>query len=480
MENIDDFMQRKFDSDDPSERFPFREEYWEQAQALIEADERRRKRRRLLFWWLFSGMLAGIAAIWLWSGQANGPSGVASVNKASEQTRSIQPGTETGTLVASEPTSTSDDASSGTPDTKEKKSIDNQNISAQNPSEKPALKQDNEPQNQRMLNQKTVASNRPGRPNSLSDVSLKTRKNAQHNHLEKNQDTGVKTETWTAAPAHTAAMQPENPQLTQQRAPAATDALSPGSKLSAPNDASAAPQVIQLFDVLELPFPPADYMKSLLLKKIPPTPKPEIRPVHTKLFAWEAGAAASAWQAGTGFAGGFTGNYSWKEHWSLAAGVQVRYVPLTATEPVATDSTGNVSVQYRYSFGFERTESKRLVKSTINLELPISAHWQKGRFGWSAGVAPGILLGARNRIVQTKESSLGGVETLGEYAEKGQKNAFRNTYFNLFGSAEWRVLSHVGLSLQGNYRPGSIVKPAENVVAKKNFWFADLGVRWHF
>jgi hypothetical protein len=475
MENIDDFMQRKFDSDDPSERFPFREEYWEQAQALIEADERRRKRRRLLFWWLFSGMLAGIAAIWLWSGQANGPSGVASVNKASEQTHSILPGTETRVPGASEPTSASDNASSGISKITEKENIDNQHISAQNPPVIPALKQDNEPKNQRTQNQKTVASNRPGRPNSLPEVSLKTRKNAQRNHLEKNPDTGVKTETWTATPAHTAVMQPENPQVIQQRAPVAPDA-----KLSAPNDDVTAPAIIQLLDVLELPFPPADYLKSLLLKKIPLTPKPEIRPVHTRRFAWEAGAAASAWQAGTGFAGGFTGNYSLHGHWSLAAGIQVRYVPLTAAAPVATDSTDNVSVKYRYSFGFERTESTRLVKSTINLELPISAHWQKGRFGWSAGVAPGILLGARNRIVQTKESSLGGIETLGEFAEKGQKNGFRNTYFNLFGSAEWRVLNHVGLSFQGNYRPGSILKPAENVAPKKNFWFADLGVRWHF
>ena len=80
MENIDDFMQRKFDSDDPAERFPFREEYWEQAQALIEADEqRRRKRRRFLFWWFSGAALIGVGALWLWNDAQKQTSEMASV-----------------------------------------------------------------------------------------------------------------------------------------------------------------------------------------------------------------------------------------------------------------------------------------------------------------------------------------------------------------------------------------------------------------
>ncbi|HOY06687.1 MAG TPA: hypothetical protein PLO67_14865 [Saprospiraceae bacterium] len=474
-------MQRKFDSDDPSERFPFREEYWEQAQALIEADERRRKRRRLLFWWLFSGMLAGIAAIWLWSGQTNGPSGVASINTHnSEQTRSITPGPETGTPGTTESTGTSDDASSSISETTIRKNIDNQYISTENPTEKPALKQDNEPENQRMLHHKTPASKLPHNRNALPDKALKTRKNVQGSRPENDMNVGANAETGVPAPVPGFTVQPENNRETRPNASVEADAVPPSSTVLIAGDATAPPILIRLLEALELPFPPAHYLKNLSPRKIPSAPKPEIRPVHTNRFAWEAGAAASAWQAGTGFAGGFAGSYSLHGHWSLAAGVQVRYVPLTAVAPVATDSTENVSVQYRYSFGVERTESKRLVKNTVNLELPISAHWQKGRLGWSAGVAPGILLGARNTVVQTKETTLGGVQTLDGYTEKGQKAGFRNTYISLFGSAEWRVLPHVGLSFQGNYRPGSILKPAENVAPKKNFWFADLGVRWHF
>ena len=63
MENLDDFMRKKFDTDAPVERFEFREEYWEQAQALLEAEEqRRRKRRRWLIWWIFAGLLVAVVS----------------------------------------------------------------------------------------------------------------------------------------------------------------------------------------------------------------------------------------------------------------------------------------------------------------------------------------------------------------------------------------------------------------------------------
>ncbi|HRI58158.1 MAG TPA: hypothetical protein PK228_00465, partial [Saprospiraceae bacterium] len=63
-------MRKKFntDPDTPGDRFEFREEYWEQAKTLIEAEEaRRRKRRRWLLWWLFAGLLVG-AGCWVLAG----------------------------------------------------------------------------------------------------------------------------------------------------------------------------------------------------------------------------------------------------------------------------------------------------------------------------------------------------------------------------------------------------------------------------
>jgi len=69
VKNIDDLMQQKYDNDDPNGRFAFREEYWEQALALIEADEaRRRKKRRWLLWWCLAGLLLVAAGYGLGGG----------------------------------------------------------------------------------------------------------------------------------------------------------------------------------------------------------------------------------------------------------------------------------------------------------------------------------------------------------------------------------------------------------------------------
>ncbi len=58
MENLDDLMRKKFNTADEAGRFEFQEQYWDQARALIEADERKRKRRRILIWWWLGGIFA--------------------------------------------------------------------------------------------------------------------------------------------------------------------------------------------------------------------------------------------------------------------------------------------------------------------------------------------------------------------------------------------------------------------------------------
>ncbi len=49
MEHFDDMLRNTMANDYPDQRFEFREEYWLQAQALIESYERKR-RRRVIFW----------------------------------------------------------------------------------------------------------------------------------------------------------------------------------------------------------------------------------------------------------------------------------------------------------------------------------------------------------------------------------------------------------------------------------------------
>jgi len=62
MEHFDDMLRNTIANDYPENRFEFREEYWLQAQALIESYERKRKRRAIF--WVFTGLLLTTAAVW--------------------------------------------------------------------------------------------------------------------------------------------------------------------------------------------------------------------------------------------------------------------------------------------------------------------------------------------------------------------------------------------------------------------------------
>ncbi len=487
MENIDDFMQRKFDSDDPAERFPFREEYWEQAQALIEADEHRRlKRRRFLFWWFFSGLLVGAGALWLWLGQPGQASEWASgkdaaqpgvVTPAAPSLKNTLPGNDKSN-IATTPGSTNASSESGSGNSL--KNIDNQqdrvgegqvqagstpektketlSVSALPGVRKPALAP---PKN----NRKAPAAEKP---DSIEKSTVPGDPSSENNSPAR-----AKTTEQNAAIKQVTSILPDN----QAPAPANVP-VSPGDSTQATD---AVPTVsVALLEVLELPFPRAlRDRKNLVFHKTPKKYAAEIKPVSDKRFVWGAATSVSTWKSGTGYTAGIFGNYRLNAPWSLTAGLQLRYLPPPTTDPLP-DSSEQVSVQYRYSFGFERTEWRRTTVGLYYLEIPLAARWQRGRLGLEAGVAPGILLRARDQVTQTLESSLGGIETPTKRFETGEKSKFRRGYFSTFVLAEWRVVSRLGLTLRGNYRPGSILKPVENVEFEKYALGLDIGLRWRF
>jgi len=483
MENIDDFMQRKFDSDDPAERFPFREEYWEQAQALIEADERR---RRFVFWWFFSGLLVGAGVLWLWFGQPGQASEMAS-GKGVEQPGVVAPAapSEKNTLQDNDhstaiTTPGLTNESSEPVSNKSSKDIDNQqnrvgeeqaqteltpkktkdplSVSALPGVRKPAL---------------TPSENKRKAPSAKKKDSLEKSAVPGDPSPENNSPARAKMAEQNETVKQVIGNLPDN------QAPARANVLVPPTDSIQTSD--AAPTVrIALLEVLELPFPPVlRARKNLVFPKTPKKYAAEIKPVSDERFVLGAAASVSTWKSGTGYTAGFFGNYRLNTPWSLTAGLQLRYLPL-ATVDTLPDSSEQVSVQYRYSFGFERTEWRRTTVGLHYLEIPLAARWQRGRLGIEAGVAPGILLLAREQVTQTIESSLGGIETPVKRFESGEKTNFRRAYFSTFVLAECRVVSRLGLTLRGNYRPGSILKPLEDVEFEKYALGLDLGLRWRF
>ncbi len=487
MENIDDFMQRKFDSDDPAERFPFREEYWEQAQALIEADEqRRRKRRRFLFWWFFSGLLVGAGALWLWFEQPGQASEMAS-GKGVEQQHVVAPVAPSlqNTLPGNDKSSTAttpglSNASSEPVSDNSLKNIGNQ----QNRVGEEKKKAGSAPKSTKeTLSVSAIpgalkpavapSKNKRKAPSAEKPDNIGKGAVPGDPSIENNSPARAKTTEQNEAIKQVTGNLPDN------QAPARANVSVPPTDSIQTSDAAPTAS-IALLQVLELPFPPALFAgKNPVFYKKPKQYAAAIKPVSDKRFVWGAGASVSAWKSGTGYTAGFFGNYRLNAPWSLSAGLQLRYLPLSTADPLP-DSSEQVSVQYRYSFGFERTEWRRTTVGLHYLEIPLAARWQRGRLGIEAGVAPGLLLLARDQVTQTIESSLGGIETPVKRFESGEKTNFRRAYFSTFVLAECRLASRLGFTLRGNYRPGSILKPLEDVEFEKYALGLDMGLRWRF
>ena len=487
MENIDDFMQRKFESDDPAERFPFREEYWEQAQVLIEAEElRRRKRRRFLFWWFFGGLLMGAGALWLWSDQpwqttemasrngANQPGIVSPASPAVSNNapdRIVSPATDMAQPTGASPQPDSD---------KNTKNIDHQ----QNRVEESLF---NTTANQQKVKGNISASALPHKQIQTSAPSAhKSRATRTTGTLEpvKNIRSSVITSNPGAPSTENKTGQNAIVQSKTEHTPdlavlVQMDAAATSADAQSGTDPALTVQRIRL-TVLELPFPLAVQPgTNLVLKKRPKYAADVINPTPDRRFVFGAGASVSYWKNGPGYAADIFGNYRLNTRWSLSAGLRLRYVPLAEAGPLP-DSSENISVQYRYSFGFERTALERTTLGLHYLEIPLAARWQQGRLGLEAGVAPGVLVQVRDRVTETRETSLTGLETLANRLVSGEKTNFRRIHFNTFVLAEWRVVSGLGLTLRGNYRSGSVWKPVEDVVSEKGAWGLDMGLRWRF
>lgn len=480
MENIDDFMQRKFDSDDPAERFPFREEYWEQAQALIEADEqRRRKRRRFLFWWLCCGLLAGAGVWWLKSSPDPLAQGWTS-GISSEQTTADAPLEST----APEASNTTPEISIPKDNTPQNPSDDLTKSNIVPPSDRVGDRQHKPQQSTLDKSPKSLALNTSKasqplvRPDRKSD-SNKNLPDKTDKYSQKSTTKGqVQALQQTGLPL---GMPPQNdPKTSDHIPPATTENAASNHAFSAAVDVSDRRR-LRLLEALELPFPPARHAAfALSLKKMPQSFASPLQPVRTRRLTLGADAALSSWSAGAGYAAGVHIRYQPQAPWSFLAGIQLRYQPLSPVTAPSDTASGMVTVQYRYSFGVERTEWKRVPTGMHYLELPLAAHWQHGRLGLEAGVAPGVLLLVRGKVEQIKESSLGGIETGTSRYNNGAKSGFRKGYLSTFALAEFRIVPRLGLTLRGNYRPGSVLKPTEEFQPEKGFWNLDLGLRWRF
>ncbi len=473
MENMDDLMRQKFDSDDPRERFEFREEYWEQAQALLEQDEAGRRRRL----WLFIGLLLAMALL-AWFLVQQWGAGSLSENKAAEERLTLltekteneaypngkrtiyEPLTKPSNSVEGTMRSSRQDENKSTSSVPANLSLGTQQSRMGN---KGSIKPGNSGNTQDAgpLTGEQIAEG--GNSKSPSAAQPAQKGKAGKNKIE-NTPAGNTTQGNDQPPITTPPI--TNPPITHPPFTHPPFTHPPVTNIPTP---------LTLFTVPEQVIVP----RKLTVAKEPIAEK--TKPVQDQRFSFGLSLAGAAYQqpdtAGrwAGWAIGAFGNYRLNDHWSLMLGVQGRFVPGQGT--VADSSNPNQAEQLRYSFGYQRESWSRETRGLYYLEMPLSARWHKGPWSLEGGAAAGKLLSVRDRTEYTVESSLEGEKTETKKFAKSNVEAYNRTYLSGFAGAEYRLNNRFSVTSRAQYRFTPVFKTLGEGVKNKGLGNVELGLR---
>ena len=524
MENLDDLMRQKYNNDDPAGRFEFREEYWEQAVVLLEADEaRKRKRRRWLLWWTFAGLLLGVGAGFWYTNSDNSQTAAIRSGDAQEQSRA---GTSAATQVEGERhdsirsetklhTENKDSGTSSKIESSENNSHHEHTrvagISASNTTTEP----------NGIL---PAANDQGGKKQLTANASKRTSKNTTHSslkHVLPGSHGGEIQENETQVVAQTPEKDVQPKGNGEHNLPAGqVTALASGQtpvvdsgetskdvtviaeKVVSTENTGSTTTGVQAELSLLAPELPAQKLLDQLLENLFTLPLPlapatqdstqnaktpfraqqplvnQIKPVQDKRFAFGVSVAAATYkpapdQRWLGFNGAAFGTYRINKHWSALLGLGLRYQPGSWLD----SSTTVITESLRYSFGYTGTYSEKRNVGLLSLEMPLAAVWNRGTIGLEVGAAPGKLLYALERFKQSTKSSLEPEKTTRNRLEKGDSSPFASTYVNTFAGMSWRFSRNTSLSLRGTYRFGAILKATAEDPAVYGGFGVELGLR---
>ena len=456
MEHLDDHIREQFQQDDPARRFPFREEHWTQALALIEAAERKRRRRGLLWWW-FAGLLLLGGGWWGWRQSDRA--------EAADLHRPTAPGSA---LHPAQPAYESGPGADG-----------GQHAAAAGAPERAPGNTESQP---------AAGARQETAPKSPSPTQEKkpfrVAGQSRGGEEKAGRQTTASVEQKTAMPTV-----PVNPLLSEAADPAAVNDLLPNQpdpsagsvvEITAtdPGFSATRPHRAALVSLPAMVQPLTHSSGGFGLAQVP-YHFPRIRPVRTPVFALGLAASAAVYHpapAGRQWGatvGGYA-EYWFRPSWSLAAGLQWRKQPVVAG---STDTLTAVR-QLRYRFGYEEETFHRADRSLHFLEVPLGLHWHHRAWQLQAGAALGRLIGVRSVLIQTTRNSLAPGPIPTEQRIRGERVAWRRNYFAPFAGMAWQPLRRLQLEIRATYRPASLLRPtAEDPYSTGSYWL-DAGVRW--
>lgn len=490
MENIDDLMRQKFDSDDPGERFEFQEEYWEQAQLLLEKEESRRRRGLWLFFLL--ALAFALLAWFLWQN-----TDLLSHNRVGNATSSVETGAQQADSKLVPENKNEPGVKNAAPTETSNLSTNAKNNSTENV-KSGALAE---------LNQSKNAFNKRRRIESNNSV-LKAKGRETANQSRNGQSTEKDLGDITGVPAleqekslqalldsglNTKPSTQASGVKSEQNALSGTDVSGTDQAESAKFDSARA--AIELIPFLKqslfnlptplVPFPIPE--RSLNRSKIPvPASEPIAKlpePVKDKRLSLGLSLLGSANQTDSnsrwaGWAIGAYGDYRLNQKWSVSVGAQWRFLPgYGAYTPIPDSPNPDQIDQLRYSFGYTRESWKYKTIGLHYLEIPISARWQKGKLGLEGGGAVGTLLAVQDQRTHTKESSLEPIQTTVERRVKGNSSFYKPAYLTAFAGASYRLSPRISILARGHYRFTPVFKTIVEGGSKQGLGYIDLGLK---
>ncbi len=482
MENIDDFMRQKFDSDDPADRFEFREEFWEQAQALIEADEaRRRKRRRWLIWWFFAGLLVAVGSWQLSVGNWYGAAGRGQemVGRAQEAEAEGRETTESRQGTGKNRETGDKDQETETGDRRLSAAGREQGTEANEGAggnRQPAIGKEQAMEDRIEVKggNRTKNTSAKGRPLKKTDRPATLSAQELQRQSGKNAGTGDNISTSGSETGGNRITTGE----AGKDAKNAGDQPSTDTAPDTPDEAGAAQApALRAFPVplKALACPPRPF-DTVTVQVAAPLIKPHRE--HRLHFGLTAGASLyepTADGRRLGWSGGVFAGFRFNPAWSVSLGLQGRFQPGDKSLP--GDSLS--SYVLRYSFGYQEDTWTLERRGLCFVEAPLSVQWRWRAFGVEGGIVPGILLGARGRLIREHSASLQEDASITQRGVWIDDAPYRRIYTSGFFGASWYMNRRLEFSARGFYRPGNVLKVPDAGAPGRQL-SVDLGLRFHF
>lgn len=434
MENLDDLMRKKFEADDLANRFEFQEEYWEQAQALLEADERKRKRHRWLFWGRLSGgaLLVAALAYWMYLHQPDGLKGRDLSTEQPQTTPSRESMTEAPHPMYPNPTTSAPAPAGNTPASDQSRSTSTPTPSSTHtqqpihpgasPSRQssgladdtsaPSQKSSRSTQNRPSSAQKPApptTTERSGNikiPTGTASAPTSNHPNTDATGTGKNAPSTTDTPTGTGLTSNPGQPTHDTPKGAESNQATGSDPRAADPLLLTPG-----PQRI-LSPLPLLPFAiPEQPLKPQPLPRVEPSLASLVKVHRDPRWALYASVGGSAFFPKTrdvagGASAGVSVGYQWQHRWSLQSGMQWRLLPAAPflTETAHPPQTAN---QLRYSFGYEQTRITLQPQYLHTLQIPLALRWHYRSSWWAeGGLTLNQLLGVRSRWSEQQATSL--------------------------------------------------------------------------